>query len=76
MQQVGVLVLVDQHVVEAFAHAFSRIGIAEQAVPEEEQVVVVEHLLLLLQVRVAREQELEVVLGLAAPGERRLENIG
>ncbi len=44
--------------------------------PEEEQVVVVEHLLLLLQVRVPSEQELEVVLGLAAPGERRLEDIG
>ena len=48
------------------------IRIGEQPVPEQQQVVVVEDLLVLLHVGVAREELLEVVLGLAAPGERRL----
>ena len=76
LQRVGVLVLVDEHVVEAFAHPLAGVRIAEQPVPEQQQVVVVEDLLLLLHVGVACEEELEVVFGLAAPRERRLEDIG
>ena len=51
LQRVGVLVLVDEHVVEALAHAGAAGRVGEQAAPEQQQVVVVEHLLLLLERR-------------------------
>ena len=70
LQRVGVLVLVDEHVVEALAHARAGDRVGEQAVPEEQQVVVVEDLLLLLAVRVAREELCEPRLRRLAPRER------
>ncbi len=45
LDRVRVLVLVHEDVVEASSHAIARDRIGEQAVPEEQQVVVVEHLL-------------------------------
>ena len=51
LQRVGVLELVDQHVVEALAHAGAAGRVGEQPAPEQQQVVVVEHLLLLLERR-------------------------
>ena len=59
LERVGVLVLVDQHVVEALADALAGLGVREHAVPEQQQVVVVENLLLLLLVGVEREEVLE-----------------
>ena len=76
LQRVGVLVLVDEHVVEALAHARAGGRVGEQPVPEEQQVVVVEHLLLLLAVDVGGEEAAEVVLGVAAPGEGRRQHLG
>ena len=43
LQGVGVLVLVDEHVVEAVADPGAAGGVDEQAAPEQQQVVVVEH---------------------------------
>ncbi len=75
LQRVGVLELVDEHVVEALAHARPGDGVGEQAAPEEEQVVVVQDLLLLLAVRVAREELCEPRLRRLAPRERRAQHL-
>ena len=75
LQRVGVLVLVDEHVVEALADPGAAGGVGEQAVPEQQQVVVVEDLLLLLGVGVGGEELLQVLLGRQAPGEGRGEHL-
>ena len=75
LQGVGVLVFVDQHVVEALAHARAGRRVGEQAAPEEQQVVVVEHLLLLFGVGVAGEELREVLLRPARTRERRLQHL-
>ena len=62
LQRVGVLVLVDQHVVEALAHARAARRVGEQAAPEEQQVVVVQDLLLLFGVGVARRRAAPALL--------------
>ena len=76
LQGVGVLVFVDQHVIEALAHALAGRRIGEQAAQEEQQVVVVEHLLLLLGVGVAGEEPPEVGGGRLAPGKRAGQHLG
>ena len=75
LQRVRVLVLVDEHVVEALADAGAARRVGEQAAPEEQQVVVVQHLLLLLGVGVRREQLRQTLLGRQAPGERRAQHL-
>ncbi len=75
LQRVRVLVLVDEHVVEAFAHAGAAGGVGEQAAPEQEQVVVVQHLLLLLGVRVRGEELRQALLGRQAPRERCVQHL-
>ena len=70
LQGVGVLVFVDQHVVEALAHARSGERVGQQRAPEQQQVVVVEHLLLFFCVGVAGEEPAEALFGRLAPGER------
>ena len=76
LDHVGVLVLVHEHLVETAADFLSRGLVGQQAVPEQEQVVVVEHVALALAVHVRAEQRLEVVLVLAAVRERGLEHVG
>ncbi|MDT4830740.1 hypothetical protein FQZ97_642150 [compost metagenome] len=68
LQQVGVLVLVDQHVVEARADVRGQRGLGDHLGPVEQEVVVVEHVLLLLGLDVGAEQRLELGLPLGAPG--------
>jgi hypothetical protein len=68
LERVGVLVLVDQDVVELRPDHYARALRAEQRVEEEEQVVVVQHPLLGLAVHVGAEEELQPVDLLAAPG--------
>ncbi len=75
LQGVGVLELVDQHVVEALAHAGAAGRVGEQPAPEQQQVVVVEHLLLLLGVGVAREELRQALLGRQAPGEGGVQHL-
>jgi hypothetical protein len=76
LQQVGVLVLVDQHVVEARADLRGQCGLGGHLGPVEQQVVVVEHVLLLLGFYVGAEQFLELGLPLVAPGKEGLQHLG
>ncbi|MDH6592436.1 hypothetical protein M2165_002325 [Variovorax sp. TBS-050B] len=67
LQQVGVLVLVDQHMVEALSDQGGQRGLGHHAGPVEQQVVVIEHVLLLLGLDVGAEQPLELGLPFGAP---------
>src|SRR5713101_5628913 len=69
LQAVGVLVLVDQDVIEKRAHVLSERPVPHERVPVKEQIVEVEHLLRELRLDIATEQGLEVRLPLCAPGE-------
>ena len=74
LQRVGVLVLVDQHVIEARADLGARAPArAIISVPVEQQVVVVEQLLRELGLDVLAEQPRELVRPLAAPRKTRLQ---
>ncbi len=75
LQSVGVLELVDEHMVEALAHAGTGLRVCEHAVPEQEQVVVVQYLLRILLVGVEREEGLEVALGVLTPREGDAEHL-
>ena len=68
LQAVGVLVLVDQHVVEARAHRGGDGGLLHGQVPVQQQVVVVQHALRLLGLGVGVEQLFQPRLVAAAPG--------
>jgi hypothetical protein len=68
LQAVGVLVLVDQHMVEAGRLRRGQRGLLQHQVPGQQQVVVVERLLVLLGRGIGLEQALELVLPLGAPG--------
>ncbi len=76
LQRVGVLVFVDQHVVEEAADFGTELRLAHHLRPVQQQVVVVEHLLRLLGLDVGAEQALELVLPLRAPREARLQHLG
>ena len=58
LQAVGVLILIDQHVVEAAADVIGQAGVADHLRPVEQEVVVIEHVLLLLGFDIGREQSL------------------
>ena len=75
LQRVGVLIFVDQDVIETPADDAADLVVPEQALPEEEQVVVVEHRLLGLAIDVALKEPLEVGGERAAPGECRCEHV-
>ncbi len=69
LERVGVLVLVDQDVIEALAHRPRQIRLAHQERPVEQQVVVVQHLLALLRHHVGLEETAQLHLPVRAPGE-------
>ena len=69
LQRVGVLILVDQHVVEPRRDVGGQRRQRHQLLPVEQQVVVIEHALALLGLDIAREQGFELGLPVAAPGE-------
>ena len=68
LQPVGVLVLIDQDVIEAAADGLAGVRVGQQLPPEEQQVVEIEDVLLLLAVGVRLEQPLQPLLVLAEPG--------
>ena len=76
LQRVGVLVFVDQDVVEARADLGSERGHLRHLRPVEQEVVVVEHVLRLLRLDVGAEQALEIVLEVEAPRIARLQHVG
>ena len=69
LQRVGVLVLVHQHEVEAAAHIGSDLRRSQHSLPPEQQVVIVEHALVLLGGDIGGEQALELVVPLSTPRE-------
>ena len=73
LQPVGVLVLVDQHVVEIRPERGRRGRVGEHLRPVEQEVVVIEHLCCLLRLDVGREERLQLGRPAEAPGEIRLE---
>ncbi len=76
LDRVGVLELVDEHVVEALSHALAGSGVGQKGVPEQQKVVVVEDLLGFLDIGVGAEEIGEPFLGVLAPRERRLQHLG
>jgi len=75
LHDVGVLVFVDQHVVEAAADLAGQVRVGRHHVPVEQQVVVVEHLLLELGLDVGAAQRGELFFPLQAPRIRRLQRV-
>ena len=68
LQAVGVLVLVDQHVIEPLADVAGQRRVVDHLRPVEQQVVVIEHVLRLLGLDVGREQLAQLRLPAGAPG--------
>jgi len=68
LQAVGVLVLVDEHVIEARANFPTQAGVRNHDRPVQQQVVVVEDVLRLLRFDIGIEELLELRLPLGAPG--------
>ena len=68
MQAVGILIFVDQHVIEAAADLFGDQRVAHHLRPVEQEVVVIEHVLGLLGLDIGREQALQLGRPARAPG--------
>ncbi len=73
LQAVGVLVLVDQHMVEQVAQFRPQLGVGRHLRPEQQKVVVVEHVLFLLGIDVGAEQRLQFCFPFVAPREGTLQ---
>ena len=69
LQPVGVLVFVDQDVVEAAADVVGELGIADRLRPVEQQVVVIENVLRLLGLDIGGEQLAQLRRPAGAPRE-------
>src|SRR5262245_65331839 len=68
LQRVGILIFVDQDVIEERAYRTGKLGHLHEFRPVEEQVVIVEHALALLGCNVTIEQLAELNLPFCAPG--------
>jgi len=75
LQPVGVLIFVDKDVVEAAADVLGEGRIAHRLRPVQQQVVVIEHVLLLLCLHIGREQVLQFGGPSGAPREGRAEHL-
>ncbi len=69
LQPVGVLIFVDQHVVEAPGEVGGDRGLAHHLRPVEQQVVVIEHVLALLGLDIGGEQRLQLGVPAGTPRE-------
>ena len=69
LEAVGVLVIVDQDVVEASGDLLGHPTFRHHVRPIEKQVVIVEHVLALLRLDVSREQSAQFCFPFGAPGE-------
>ena len=76
LQVVGVLVLVDQHVVEQATDLGAERGLGDHLRPVQQQVVVIEHLLRLLGLDVGAEKPLQLLFPVRAPRKARLQHLG
>ena len=75
LQPVGVLVFVDQHVIEAAADVLGDGRVGNHLRPVEQQVVVIEHVLALLGFDVGGEQLPQFLRPRRAPLEGRLQHV-
>ena len=75
LQAVRVLILVDQDVIEAAADVVGQAGVADHLRPVEQEVVVIEHVLLLLGLDIGREQFLQFRRPPGAPRIRRADDL-
>ena len=75
LERVGVLVLVDQDVVEHARDCVAGVGVVGQRLPVQQQVVVVEHVLLALAVGVGLEHLPDAVGLVEAPREVALQDV-
>ncbi len=75
LQPVGVLVFVDQHVIEAAADVLGDGRVGNHLCPVEQQVVVIEHVLALLGFDVGGEQLLQFLRPRRAPLEGRMQHV-
>ncbi len=76
LQAVGVLIFVDQDVVEAPADVFREAVVRHHLRPVEQQIVVIEHVLLLLGLDIGREQLLQLVGPSGTPGKEPPDHLG
>ena len=67
LQGIGVLILIDQHMVEVLTHFNCELRHLHELAPVEQQVVVIEHLLALLGLDIGLEQIAQRVLPFRAP---------
>jgi hypothetical protein len=70
LEPVGVLILVDQHMIEPAGDIGGDRRLAHHLGPVEQQIVVVEHVLALLGIEIGRKQRPQLVFPGAAPRER------
>ena len=75
LQQVGVLVLVNEHVIEPRTDLVGKIPLRDEVTPVEKQVVVVERLNFLLALHELAEQGSQLVFPLGAPGKGLLQRV-
>ena len=75
LQPVGVLIFVDQHVIEPLGDFRRDRGLLHHVRPVEQQIVVIEHVLALLRFDIVLEQNLQLVLPRRAPRKVRAQNI-
>ena len=74
LQPVGVLVFVDQDVVEALRDIGRERGLGHHLRPIEQQIVVIEHVLVLLGLHIGGEQRAQLGLPFGAPGKARAQH--
>jgi hypothetical protein len=75
LQPVGVLILVDQHVIEALGDIGGNRRLRHHLRPVEQEIVVVEHVLALLGLDISGEQRPQLRLPMLAPGEVRAQHL-
>jgi hypothetical protein len=75
LELVGVLIFVDQHMIEARRDILGDRGLLHHVRPIEQKIVVIEHLLLLLGLDIAAEQRLQLPLPHLAPGKIQVQNL-
>ncbi len=75
LQYIGVLVFIDEDVVEERPDLRCELGVGDEITPVEQQIVVVERVVLLLQFDVAAEQVAQLLFPVAAPRERLVQGI-
>ena len=75
LERVSILILIDQHAIEQSPNRFAGLGIGQQRVPENQQIIVVENTSRLLAVYIAVEKLLQFGLPIPTPRKMLLQNL-